>query len=118
MLVADLFKSRWRVEAENLFLRHQLNIVLRSAPPRAPSGTFHHWGLYNLQTRGVPEGFASADRQDDIESAINDFGVPSYRGPAPPPGHGTHHGASDQSSGGEMSSPSAAPSHCRPQGLA
>jgi len=59
--------------------------------PDAPSGTFHHWGLYNLHTRGVPEGFASADRQDDIESAINDFGEPGYRGPAPPPGHGTHH---------------------------
>jgi Raf kinase inhibitor-like YbhB/YbcL family protein len=59
--------------------------------PDAPSGTFHHWGLYNLHTRGVPEGFASADRQDDIESVINDFGEPGYRGPAPPPGHGTHH---------------------------
>jgi hypothetical protein len=29
MLVADLFKSRGRLEAENLFLRHQLNIALR-----------------------------------------------------------------------------------------
>jgi hypothetical protein len=26
--VADLFKSRHRLEVENLFLRHQLNIVL------------------------------------------------------------------------------------------
>ena len=34
MLVADLFKSRTRLEAENLFLRHQLNIALRRAPPR------------------------------------------------------------------------------------
>jgi hypothetical protein len=34
MLVADMFKSRCRLEAENLFLRHQLNIVLRQAPPR------------------------------------------------------------------------------------
>src|SRR5262249_41955548 len=32
--VADLFKSRRRLEAENLFLRHQLNIALRGAPPR------------------------------------------------------------------------------------
>jgi hypothetical protein len=30
---ADLFKSRSRLEAENLFLRHQLNIALRRAPP-------------------------------------------------------------------------------------
>ena len=34
MLVADLFRSRTRLEAENLFLRHQLNIALRRAPPR------------------------------------------------------------------------------------
>jgi hypothetical protein len=34
MLVADLFKSQRRLEAENLFLRHQLNIALRRAPPR------------------------------------------------------------------------------------
>ena len=34
MLVADLFKSRSRLEAEIVFLRHQLNIALRRAPPR------------------------------------------------------------------------------------
>ena len=34
MFVVDLFKSRCRLEAENLFLRHQLNIALRRAPPR------------------------------------------------------------------------------------
>jgi transposase InsO family protein len=30
--VADLFKSRHRLEVENLFLRHQLNIALRRTP--------------------------------------------------------------------------------------
>ena len=34
MFVADLFKPRCRLEAENLFLRHQLSIALRRAPPR------------------------------------------------------------------------------------
>jgi hypothetical protein len=34
MFVVDLFKSRSRLEAENLFLRHQLNIALRRAPSR------------------------------------------------------------------------------------
>ena len=34
MLAVDLFKSRSRLEAENLFLRHQLNIALRRAPLR------------------------------------------------------------------------------------
>jgi transposase InsO family protein len=34
MFVVDLFKSRRRLEAENLFLRHQLSIALRRASPR------------------------------------------------------------------------------------
>ena len=34
MFVADMFKSRSRLEAENLFLRHQLSIILRCTPPR------------------------------------------------------------------------------------
>ena len=34
MFVADIFKSRRSLEAENLFLRHQLNIALRRARPR------------------------------------------------------------------------------------
>jgi len=33
MFVADLFKSRSRLEAENLLLPHQLAIALRQAPP-------------------------------------------------------------------------------------
>jgi hypothetical protein len=32
MFVADMFKSRCRLEAANLFLRYQLNIALRRAP--------------------------------------------------------------------------------------
>jgi hypothetical protein len=31
MFVADLFKSRSRLEAENLFLRHQLTMAMRRA---------------------------------------------------------------------------------------
>ena len=34
IFVVDLFKSRSRLEAENLFLRHQLNIALRRMPSR------------------------------------------------------------------------------------
>jgi transposase InsO family protein len=34
MTVADLVKSRARLEAEILLLRHQLNLALRNAPPR------------------------------------------------------------------------------------
>src|SRR5262245_22885373 len=32
--VGNLFKSRRRLEVENLFLRHQLNIALRRSPHR------------------------------------------------------------------------------------
>ena len=38
MFIVDLFKSRRRLEAENLFLRHQLSIALRHAPPRLRIG--------------------------------------------------------------------------------
>jgi transposase InsO family protein len=34
MFVADLFKSRSRLEAEILFLRHQLNVCMRRSSPR------------------------------------------------------------------------------------
>src|SRR5262244_2021833 len=34
MFVANLFRSPQRLEVENLFLRHQLNIALRRAPRR------------------------------------------------------------------------------------
>jgi hypothetical protein len=32
MFIADLFKSRTRLEAENVFLRYQLNLALRQKP--------------------------------------------------------------------------------------
>ena len=34
--IANLFKSRRRLEAENVFLRHQLNVALRRRRPRFP----------------------------------------------------------------------------------
>jgi transposase InsO family protein len=34
MFIVDLFKPRWRLQAENLLLRHQLGIASRRAPPR------------------------------------------------------------------------------------
>ena len=43
-LVLDRFKSRHRLEIENLYLRHQLNIVMRKAPQR-------------LQLRGADRAF-------------------------------------------------------------
>jgi transposase InsO family protein len=47
MAFADLIKSRARLEAEILFLRHQLNVALRQTPPRvrlrAGDRTFMVW---------------------------------------------------------------------------
>ena len=34
IITSIMFKPRWRLQAENLFLRHQLGIALRRAPPR------------------------------------------------------------------------------------
>ena len=34
--IANLFKSRRRLEAENLFLRHQLDVAVRRRPLRLP----------------------------------------------------------------------------------
>jgi hypothetical protein len=34
MFINDLFKSPRRLQAESLFLRHQLSVALRCAPPR------------------------------------------------------------------------------------
>jgi hypothetical protein len=39
--VTGLFKSRCRLEAENLLLRHQLIIALRRAPPRLPGNNYY-----------------------------------------------------------------------------
>jgi len=44
MFVADLFKSRSRLEAENLFLRHQLNVALWRAPVCTENSIRIDWG--------------------------------------------------------------------------
>jgi hypothetical protein len=41
ILVVNFFKSRSRLEAENLFVRHQLNIAMRRAPPRLRLCGYH-----------------------------------------------------------------------------
>ncbi|TYO68032.1 YbhB/YbcL family Raf kinase inhibitor-like protein [Bradyrhizobium hipponense] len=75
--------------------------------PDAPSGTFHHWGLYNIMGERtlLPEGIghgaktnaktnaktSAKTKTERLGKGINDFGEPRYHGPAPPKGHGTHH---------------------------
>ncbi len=48
---------------------------------------FTHWVAYNIDgdTTGIPEGGG------DVTNGENSMGNTGYNGPAPPPGHGTHH---------------------------
>lgn len=55
--------------------------------PDAPSGTFRHWGVYDIpsSTRSIGGG------QRIGTEVSNDFGKAGYGGPCPPKGHGPHH---------------------------
>jgi Raf kinase inhibitor-like YbhB/YbcL family protein len=48
---------------------------------------FVHWVLYGIpgSVTELPEGVG------DYVQGVNNFGNAGYGGPAPPPGHGTHH---------------------------
>ena len=53
----------------------------------APSGTFRHWGVYD-----IPAAARSVGGTHRIGKEVtNDFGKPGYGGPCPPKGHGPHH---------------------------
>lgn len=57
--------------------------------PDAPlTDGFTHWVLWGIpgDATGIPEGGGAAFSQ-----GTSDFGAQQYNGPAPPPGHGTHH---------------------------
>ena len=55
--------------------------------PDAPSGTFRHWGVYDIPASARSIGGA----QKLGTEVTNDFGKPGYGGPCPPKGHGPHH---------------------------
>ena len=55
--------------------------------PDAPSGTFRHWGVFD-----IPASARSIGGGEKVGSEVmNDFGKPGYGGPCPPKGHGAHH---------------------------
>jgi Raf kinase inhibitor-like YbhB/YbcL family protein len=55
--------------------------------PDAPSGTFRHWGVFD-----IPATARSIGGGQRIGTEVtNDFGKPGYGGPCPPKGHGPHH---------------------------
>lgn len=55
--------------------------------PDAPSGTFRHWGVFD-----IPASARSIGGGQKVGTEVaNDFGKPGYGGPCPPKGHGPHH---------------------------
>lgn len=55
--------------------------------PDAPSGTFRHWGVFD-----IPPSARSIGGGERIGTEVsNDFGKPGYGGPCPPKGNGPHH---------------------------
>jgi Raf kinase inhibitor-like YbhB/YbcL family protein len=55
--------------------------------PDAPSGTFRHWGVFDIPATARSIG---GSRRAGTEVS-NDFGKTGYGGPCPPRGHGPHH---------------------------
>jgi hypothetical protein len=55
--------------------------------PDAPSGTFRHWGVFD-----IPSSARSIGGSEPTGTEVsNDFGKRGYGGPCPPKGHGPHH---------------------------
>ena len=65
------------------------HLALTCEDPDAPSGTFVHWLMWNVNpsTRAIRNGEVPAEARQ----GRNDFGRIGYGGPCPPPGHGVHH---------------------------
>jgi len=55
--------------------------------PDAPSGTFRHWGVYDIPTSARSIG----GNQRAGTEVNNDKGMSGYTGPCPPTGNGAHH---------------------------
>lgn len=68
------------------------SFALVCSDPDAPSGTFYHWGVYNIPANigRLPDDFP-AEADEPSRQAINDYGRPGYGGVCPPRAHGPHH---------------------------
>ena len=55
--------------------------------PDAPSGTFRHWGVFDIPAEARSIGGSERAGTE----VTNDFGKTGYGGPCPPKGHGPHH---------------------------
>jgi Raf kinase inhibitor-like YbhB/YbcL family protein len=69
------------------------SFVLVVEDPDAPSGTFRHWAVYDIDGSRdrLPEGTPEGAKTESLGHGVNDFGNPHYDGPQPPKGHGVHH---------------------------
>lgn len=69
------------------------SLLLVCDDPDAPGNIFHHWAAYNIPAdwTELKEGYGPESLADGFQQAINDFGKPGYRGPAPPHGDPAHH---------------------------
>ena len=69
--------------------RDTQSLALCCTDPDAPSGTFTHWTMWNLDLAlgGLPEGHVPPA----ASQGTNGFGEVGYGGPCPPRGHGLHH---------------------------
>lgn len=69
------------------------SFALFCSDPDAPTGTWHHWGAYDIPANLtiLVEGSAADASAAGFKQAINDFGKVGYGGPCPPHRHGIHH---------------------------
>jgi Raf kinase inhibitor-like YbhB/YbcL family protein len=64
-------------------------LVVTCIDPDAPTGPFAHWSVWGLSP--TTAGLAEGEVPPGARQGLNGFGSRGYRGPCPPPGHGTHH---------------------------
>lgn len=65
----------------------EIAVICHDPDAPLPDG-FTHWVVYNIpaDTTSIPEGASTR-----FTEGVTDFGSTGYGGPAPPPGHNTHH---------------------------
>ncbi|HKA94181.1 MAG TPA: YbhB/YbcL family Raf kinase inhibitor-like protein [Acidimicrobiia bacterium] len=65
-----------------------VELALTCEDSDAPGGTFTHWVAWGID---ASSGRLGAEDVARVAHGRNGFGSDEYRGPCPPPGHGTHH---------------------------
>lgn len=60
--------------------------------PDAPTGTFYHWGVYDIPAHetSLNENIPPRTEDGDLKQAENDFNNVGWGGPCPPRGHRAH----------------------------